>query len=268
MLTRLWESQLARLRTSRGIATTIVAVVSVLFSVASSEDAAATLVGLCILFPAIWWIDWAVVGLFIRFWRRLITGKPPQISVGRPWQGGGTRKQLREDGNARFFTDRGGILLRRRVWFIASGTPPFEIHPATYARVQELQEVEPQHVGEFRDRSYWWYGDTVYWTNGPYTATDVKALLFARERQDERRLEHAHALLSASGSPAKRKREPIPRDVKHAVWARDEGRCVECDSDFDIQYDHVIPLSMGGANTVENLQLLCARCNQRKGGRL
>ena len=29
--------------------------------------------------------------------------------------------------------------------------------------------------------------------------------------------------------------------------------------------DHIIPLSMGGNSTVENLQLICGRCNTRKG---
>ena len=95
----------------------------------------------------------------------------------------------------------------------------------------------------------------------------MKALLFARQ-QRQRELDHAHALMAAAGSQAVRKREPIPKEVKLAVFKRDEGKCVECGSDFEIQYDHVIPFSMGGANTVENLQLLCARCNQQKGGRL
>jgi 5-methylcytosine-specific restriction endonuclease McrA len=128
---------------------------------------------------------------------------------------------------------------------------------------------EPQYLATWRDRAFWWYDDTFYWsTAGAYASADIKALLYSRQRQSKRELEHAHAVLAASTSPAKRKREPIPKDVRHAVWARDEGRCVECDSDFDIQYDHIIPFSMGGASTVENLQLLCARCNQTKGGRL
>jgi 5-methylcytosine-specific restriction endonuclease McrA len=68
-------------------------------------------------------------------------------------------------------------------------------------------------------------------------------------------------------APAPR-REPIPREIRLAVWERDGGRCVECGSDFDLQYDHVIPFAMRGATTVENLQLLCASCNREKGGAL
>lgn len=57
----------------------------------------------------------------------------------------------------------------------------------------------------------------------------------------------------------------IPQDVKIAVAARDGGRCRECGSDQDLHYDHVIPWSKGGANTVQNIQLLCGPCNRRKG---
>ena len=60
-------------------------------------------------------------------------------------------------------------------------------------------------------------------------------------------------------------REPIPEAIRHAVWRRDEGRCVQCGSQDSLEFDHVIPLSRGGANTERNLQLLCERCNRQKG---
>jgi 5-methylcytosine-specific restriction endonuclease McrA len=57
----------------------------------------------------------------------------------------------------------------------------------------------------------------------------------------------------------------IPQDVKIAVAARDGGRCRQCGSTTDLHFDHVIPWSKGGANTVTNIQLLCGPCNRRKG---
>jgi hypothetical protein len=66
----------------------------------------------------------------------------------------------------------------------------------------------------------------------------------------------------------KQRRETIPRAVQREVWRRDEGRCVECDSKERLCYDHIIPLSRGGSNTVRNLQLLCERCNLSKGNRI
>ena len=40
--------------------------------------------------------------------------------------------------------------------------------------------------------------------------------------------------------------------------------CRQCGSREEIHFDHVIPWSRGGANTADNIQLLCGRCNRRK----
>lgn len=127
------------------------------------------------------------------------------------------------------------------------------------------QQERPVAVLDDGERTYWAFEQRLYWEDAGLTTEDVLALVRERERRARRTLERAHAALA--GETAQR-RQPIPRPVRLAVFERDGGRCVECGSAFDIQYDHVIPLALGGANTVENLQILCAPCNQAKGGTL
>src|SRR5262249_43661026 len=106
-----------------------------------------------------------------------------------------------------------------------------------------------------------------YWENDGLESDDVYALAYEREQRRRRALDRAHAVLAAGSAPAAGRR-PIPVDVRRAVFERDGGRCAECGSSFDLQYDHVIPVALGGASTEANLQLLCAPCNTRKGATL
>jgi hypothetical protein len=64
------------------------------------------------------------------------------------------------------------------------------------------------------------------------------------------------------------RRRAIPESVRHEVWRRDEGRCVDCESREDLEFDHIIPLSKGGSNTARNLELRCESCNKRKSARI
>ncbi len=60
----------------------------------------------------------------------------------------------------------------------------------------------------------------------------------------------------------------IPDDIRRKVWQRDSGRCVRCQEADYLEYDHIIPHSRGGANSVGNVQLLCRRCNIHKSDRI
>lgn len=60
----------------------------------------------------------------------------------------------------------------------------------------------------------------------------------------------------------------IPQDVKAQVWQRDGGACVECGDGHYLEFDHIIPLSRGGATSATNLQILCRGCNRAKGARI
>lgn len=68
------------------------------------------------------------------------------------------------------------------------------------------------------------------------------------------------------------KRVNIPQWVKKAVYFRDRGCCCFCKTDLSgilalsnkLEYDHIVPLSEGGANDITNIQLLCEKCNKSK----
>ena len=115
-------------------------------------------------------------------------------------------------------------------------------------------------------RRYWLYADRVYWedeASAPPTC--------ARWRTSAPTGSAAGS--SAPTPPPRRPARPPPAAarparLRAAVWARDGGACAECGARFDLQYDHVIPVALGGATTMENLQVLCAPCNQRKGAAL
>ena len=173
---------------------------------------------------------------------------------------------LREAKNGAFIPE--GMWFWKRYVFVAGkvrADAGIKSHP--FAQATEAQRLEPVLVLHGGGRQWWWFRDCFYWEDEGLTAPDVMALVLERERRKQRRLDRAHAAMHQELAPVAR-REPIPRDTRLAVWKRDSGRCVECGSDFDLQYDHVIPLSMGGATSAQNLQLLCGACNRAKGASL
>lgn len=133
------------------------------------------------------------------------------------------------------------------------------------------QRARPVRVARSGSRVWWWFEGSFYWESGNYGDRDVLALIRDRERRAAQKLDRAHLMLNIDegrGQRPRGRRVPIPREVRRAVFERDGGKCTECGSTFDLQYDHVIPVALGGATTVENLQLLCADCNLRKSDNL
>ena len=71
-----------------------------------------------------------------------------------------------------------------------------------------------------------------------------------------------------------RKHRALKRGVKHQPYkvediiARDRGLCGLCGKKVakaDQSIDHILPLSLGGADAPHNVQLAHIRCNQQKG---
>lgn len=62
----------------------------------------------------------------------------------------------------------------------------------------------------------------------------------------------------------------VPMPTKAGVYRRDRGVCAYCERPIPIEdasMDHVIPQSLGGPATWDNLVNACRRCNEKKANR-
>jgi hypothetical protein len=170
---------------------------------------------------------------------------------------------LREDPNAGFVRER--RLLLRRVRFAAGRRAAARtLGRAAYAALLAEQQQTPTPVLADGRRVWWLFRGRVFWEDEGYAAEDVRALALERERRKRRRLGRARDAMRAHEGPAA-PRPAIPEDVRRAVFRRDGGRCRRCGSAELLQFDHVIPIALGGSSAEGNLQLLCTHCNREKG---
>ena len=163
------------------------------------------------------------------------------------------------------FEPVGGAVRRRWVFRTGALESDRALSGRALRRLLEEQERRPVAVLTDGERTWWMARGAVFSEREGLAADDVAALLAEREDRARRKLERAHALRQRKAVAPVTERRAIPRDLRLAVWERDGGACTACQSAFDLQYDHVIPVALGGATTLENLQLLCGECNRRKG---
>jgi 5-methylcytosine-specific restriction endonuclease McrA len=89
-----------------------------------------------------------------------------------------------------------------------------------------------------------------------------------REEEFQRLLDECELKNELTIIEDKSKYRHIPSHVQKEVWERDKGRCVKCGSRENLEFDHIIPFSKGGSNTVKNIRLLCKSCNRRKSDKI
>lgn len=115
------------------------------------------------------------------------------------------------------------------------------------------------------ERSYWRYQGKWWVDNEGLGSDDIFALITARQKRSEQSLRRAHSLATMSEEPTQSPRGHLSAELRQYVWAKYGGACSSCGSNVELQFDHIIPVALGGATSEENLQILCGPCNRSKG---
>jgi 5-methylcytosine-specific restriction endonuclease McrA len=149
-----------------------------------------------------------------------------------------------------------------------SGKLAIKIPYEEYQSIMGIQNESPVAIAKHNAKVWWMYKDEYYCEDDNLDTETVKTLILAQQYRSKQKLERAKATISQVGRLQSDGRQPIPDDVKMFVWQRDNGHCVKCGSNQNLEFDHIIPVSQGGSNTARNLQLLCEYCNRSKGGNL
>ena len=92
------------------------------------------------------------------------------------------------------------------------------------------------------------------------------------ERQTGFTFDELLASLKAFPRPDVTRRHRLSTAEKSIVWEKTGGRCIYCGAPLnpfrDLNIDHRIPLSCGGADSLDNMVPACQSCNLSKGNRL
>ncbi len=123
----------------------------------------------------------------------------------------------------------------------------FRLTRAEFMNKKERSGTEPEFYWKVGRWNYWRYKDKWYVEDDGLKPDEVAALASSYGLKLKKKINEAKTAVAAQRVPDGSLREFIPEQVRLTVWERDEGKCQLCGATTDLQFDHVIPVSMGGS---------------------
>lgn len=62
--------------------------------------------------------------------------------------------------------------------------------------------------------------------------------------------------------------EHVTPEQIEELYGESDGVCPACSKNTKLTVDHIVPIARGGSNSIDNLQLICGRCNSSKGTKI
>jgi hypothetical protein len=150
--------------------------------------------------------------------------------------------------------------------------PTARTHLAPAPPGYDPQAIEPTCLGDLTSapNSVWLFRNSLVLVQDALGLPESEVILrikhaVLRQEQALRRIAHQVEGFENMERVSVAQRGRIPEAVRLFVWQRDEGKCVKCGARAFLEFDHIIPVAKGGANTERNIQLLCESCNRSKG---
>lgn len=88
---------------------------------------------------------------------------------------------------------------------------------------------------------------------------------------DPKRNQKNYSRIQVSAQNSRARRLGAYGEIIYTEWKelcdRYGNVCLCCHQNVKLVIDHVLPLCLGGTNTIDNIQPLCATCNSKKGKR-
>lgn len=125
-------------------------------------------------------------------------------------------------------------------------------------KVCEMKK-EPSHFKEYTNYPGRYYL-TCYECGGPTNGVPKKT---SKPRQYVSSLKTVADLHNQRAARLGNNGRLCPKDL--IIVSKKQRRCTYCKSSRELEFDHIVPLSKGGDNLRNNLQMLCHSCNALKG---
>ena len=176
-------------------------------------------------------------------------------AIAYSFEGRGKGYDIKRDFLAKLISETEGMLMKAELWQKTNDDPtPVVGRPET---IKEIFKKEIRGVVILCCNAF-------FEVKGLYSEEEAKLLVREKIRKSKSEVDYLKFRQETPEADLEYERLPIPEAVRNEVWRRDQGKCTQCQSVRNLEFDHIVPVSKGGSNTARNIQLLCETCNRRK----